>query len=104
MESVDKNVSKDSVSKSDDYSWMKDLVYNMINDIRPRKCTIMSADVKALYVEVRPNKAAEKARKAIVRSDWQFETDVTSMGKYIATNMSRNELYLSNGFSIVLTC
>lgn len=52
----------------------------------------VSADVTALYVEIRPDRAGEEIYEGICEGDWTFEADPTEMGIYIATNWLREKI------------
>ena len=61
-----------------------------MNDFAERY--IASVDVKALYVEIKPDRAAEEIYESIVEGDWLFDVDNSEMTKYISVNWSREKI------------
>ena len=51
-----------------------------------------SMDVSALFVEIKPDKAAEEVYQSIVESPWTYECSASEMGKYISVNWSRDQI------------
>ena len=57
-----------------------------LNDFAERY--IASVDVKALYVEIKPDRAGEEIYESIVEGDWSFDVNTDELSKYIAVNWS----------------
>ena len=61
-----------------------------LNDFAERY--ICSVDVKALYVEIKPDRAGEEIYESILEGNWIFDVDNQEMCKYIAVNWTREKI------------